>query len=131
MDSQIVAVYCLCDDMLKALHHKEDPQSQINDAEVMATAIVAALYFGGNMERARDNMQEYGYVPQMLGKSRFNRRLHRVAGLFLCLFSLLGETWKELNESSIYVPNIFMLSLPEALTLRSLSLSWSVASTSW
>jgi len=107
MDSQIVAVYCLCDDMLKTLHHTEDPQSQINDAEVMTTAIVAALYFGGNMEKARDFMKEYGYVPKMVGKSRFNRRLHRVAGLFLCLFSLLGETWKELNDSSIYVIDSF------------------------
>jgi hypothetical protein len=53
MDTQIVAVFCLCDDMLKALHHFEDPQSQISDAEVMTTAIIAALYFGGNIEKAR------------------------------------------------------------------------------
>jgi hypothetical protein len=58
--------------MLKALHHREDPQSQVSDAEVMTTAIVAALHFGGNMEKARAHMQEYGYVPKMLGKSRFN-----------------------------------------------------------
>lgn len=107
MDTQIVAVFCLCDDMLKALHHREDPQSQIGDAEVMTTAIVAALYFGGNIEKARAHMQEYGYVPKMLGKSRFNRRFHRVADLFLTLFSLLGETWKALNESSIYVIDSF------------------------
>ena len=107
MDSQIVAVYCLCDDMLKALHHREDPQTQVSDAEVMTTAIVAALYFGGNIEKARVHMQEYDYVPKMLSKSRFNRRLHRAADLFLTLFSLLGETWKELNESSIYVIDSF------------------------
>jgi len=107
MDTQIVAVFCLCDDMLKALHHREDPQSQIGDAEVMTTVIVAALNFGGNIEKARAHMQEYGYVPKMLGKSRFNRRFHRVADLFLTLFSLLGETWKALNESSIYVIDSF------------------------
>ena len=72
MDTQIVAVFCLCDDMLTALHHYEDPQSQISDAEVMTTAIVAALYFGGNIEKARTHLQEYGYIPQMLGKSRLN-----------------------------------------------------------
>lgn len=49
MDTQIVAVFFLCDDMLKALHHFEDPQSQVSDAEVMTTAIVAMLYFGGTM----------------------------------------------------------------------------------
>jgi hypothetical protein len=52
-------------------------------------------------------LQEYGYIPKMLSKSRFNRRFHRVADLFLTLFSLLGETWKALNESSIYVVDSF------------------------
>ena len=65
MDTQIVAVFCLCDDMLKAIHHREDPQSQMNDAEVMTTAIAGTLYFGGNMEKARAHMQEYGYIPKM------------------------------------------------------------------
>ncbi|NTW99162.1 MAG: IS982 family transposase [Geobacteraceae bacterium] len=103
MDTQIVAVFCLCDDMLKALNHYEDPQCQMNDAEVMTTAIVAALRFRGNFELARQFLQEEGYIPNMLGKSRFNRRLHRVQELFLTLFHLLGETWKELNSQSIYV----------------------------
>jgi hypothetical protein len=107
MDTQIVAVYSLTDDMLKALHHYEDPQSQVSDAEVMTTAITAALYFGGNIEKARVYLQEHGYIPKMLGKSRFNRRLHRIADLFLTLFSLLGETWKELNTNSIYVIDSF------------------------
>lgn len=107
MDTQIVAVFCICDDMFKGLRHYEDPQSQISDAEIMTTAIIAALYFGGNIEKARTHMQEYGYVPEMLSKSRFNRRFHRVADLFLTMFHLLGETWKALNEDSIYVVDSF------------------------
>jgi hypothetical protein len=101
MDSQIVAVFCPCDDLLKALYHNEDQQCQINDAEVMTTAIIAMLYFGGNFEIARRFLREYGYIPRMLGKSRLNRRLHRIRELFLTLFCVLGETWKELNEHSI------------------------------
>jgi hypothetical protein len=93
--------------MLKALHHYEDPQRQMRDAEVMTTAIVSVLFFGGNIEKARVHLQEYGYIPKMLGKSRFNRRLHRIADLFLTLFSLLGETWKALNANSIYVIDSF------------------------
>lgn len=103
MDTQIVAVFCLCDDMLKAFHHYEDPQTQMNDAEVMTTAITAALYFGGNFEHARKHLKEVGYIPKMLSKSRFNRRLHRIHELFLTLFRLLGEVWKELNSESVYV----------------------------
>ena len=103
MDTEIVAVFCLCDDMLKALHHHDDPQCRMSDAEVMTTAIVAALVHGGNFEPARKWLQAEGYIPNMLGKSRFNRRLHRIQNLFLVLFRLLGETWKDLNSQSIYV----------------------------
>jgi hypothetical protein len=89
--------------MLKAPHHYEDKQCQMTDAEVMTTALVAALQFRGNYELSRRLLQEQGYIPVMLNRSRFNRRLHRLADLFLTLFGVLGETWKELNANSIYV----------------------------
>lgn len=103
MDTQIVVVFCLCDDMLKALHHHEDAQCQMTDAEVMTTAIVAMLYFQGNFRLASQYLCEHGYIPNMLSRSRFNRRLHRIADLFLSLFLRLGEHWKQLNERSVYV----------------------------
>jgi hypothetical protein len=48
--------------MLKALRHYEDPQSQMDGAEVMTMAIVAALFFGGNLVRDRipRNIQNNG-----------------------------------------------------------------------
>jgi hypothetical protein len=103
MDTQIVLVFCLCDDLLKALRHAEDAQCQMKDAEVMTTAIVAMLYFKGNFRLTSQFLYEYGYMPQMLSRSRFNRRLHRIADLFLTLFLQLGEYWKQLNERSTYV----------------------------
>jgi len=107
MDTQIVAVYCLCDDLLKALNHHEDPQCKMSDAEVMTVAITAMLYFRGNFETSRRFLHEQGYIPTTLSRSRFNRRLHRIADIFLTLFSTLGETRKTLNTSSIYVIDSF------------------------
>jgi hypothetical protein len=107
MDTQIVAVYCLCDDLLKAHSHVEDPQCQMSDAEVMTTVLVAALFFGGNHEKARFFLQEASYIPRMLTKSRFNRRWHRLADHFWALFNLLGDTWKQLNEDCIYIVDSF------------------------
>jgi hypothetical protein len=89
--------------MLKSLHHYEDRQCQMSDAEVMTTAIIAMLYFKGNFSLASRYLFEQGYIPKMLSASRFNRRLHRIAELFLTLFLRLGETWKKLNEKSVYV----------------------------
>ena len=45
MDDTIIATFCLCDDLLKAIHHPEDCQCQMNDAEIMTTAFIAALFF--------------------------------------------------------------------------------------
>ena len=84
MDTQIIVVYCLSDDMLTSLHHYEDKQRQMSDAEVMTTAIVAMLYFKGNFCMASRFLYDGNYIPNMLGKSRFNRRLHNIAYLF-CL----------------------------------------------
>ena len=103
MDTQIVLIFCLCGDLLKALHHVEDKQSQMKDAEVMTAAIVAMLYYRGNFRMACQFLYEYGYMPHMLSRSRFNRRLHRIADLFLTLFLSLGEYWKVLNERSSHV----------------------------
>ena len=66
MDEPIIAIYCLCDDVWKALHPYEDPHRQMTDAEVMTTAIVAALFFGGNGKRARHLLAESGSIPAML-----------------------------------------------------------------
>ncbi|HZV82296.1 MAG TPA: IS982 family transposase [Geobacteraceae bacterium] len=111
MDDQIVAIYCLCDDVLKALDHAEDPQRQMSDAEVMTTAVVAALHFSGNWERARELLSQGSYIPRMLGKSRFNRRLHAIRERFLTVFQVLGELFKQLNTAAVYVIDSFPIAI--------------------
>src|SRR5512147_2845058 len=64
VDGQLVAIYCLCDDLLKALHHREDRQRRMSDAEVMTTASVAALHFAANLERALAWLTMTHYIPQ-------------------------------------------------------------------
>ena len=79
----------------------------MSDAEVMTTALVASLWYGGNHETARTMLHDPKYIPQMLSKSRFNRRWHRLAPQFLMLFEVLGEHFKALNADSIYVIDTF------------------------
>lgn len=102
MNNEIVAIYCLCDDILKAMNHRSDEQQQMSDAEVMTTAIVAAIYFCGNFEKARKQLSEPHYIPTMLSKSRLNRRLHRIEPTLLTVFEVLGQAWKQLNPDNVY-----------------------------
>jgi hypothetical protein len=107
MDDQIIAVYCLCADLLKAMHHLEDPQCRMSDAEVMTTGLIATLHFRGNFTSARPMLQEQGYIPSLRSESRFRRRVQRIRSQCLTLFSLLGETWKALNRESVSVIDSF------------------------
>lgn len=102
MDIQIIATFCICADILKGLRHQENDQSQLSDAEVLTAAIVAAMFYAGNQAAACQMLKEQGYMPKMLSRGRFNRRLHRIRELVLVVFAALAEHWKALNANSIY-----------------------------
>jgi len=118
MDDKIIATFCLCDDLLKAMHHQEDRQCQMNDADIMTTAFVASLFFRGNHESARAMLKQHGYIPHMVSKSRFSRRLHRIKELFIILFNLLGQTWKILNTDAIYVIDSIPVAVCDNIRIR-------------
>jgi hypothetical protein len=118
MDDKIIATFCLCDDLLQAMHHQEDYQCQMNDAEIMTTACIAALFFRGNHESARAMLHQHGYIPHMLSKSRFSRRLHRMKEMFVVLFNLLARLWKTLNTDSIYVIDSIPIAVCDNIRIR-------------
>ena len=118
MDDKIIATFCLCDDVLKARHHQEDRQCQMNDAEIMTTALVASLCFRGNHESARAMLRQHGYIPHMVSKSRFSRRLHRIKALFLVFFDLLAQIWKMLNKDAIYMIDSIPIAVCDNIRIR-------------
>lgn len=98
MDDTITTIYCLCDDFLKAMRYRDDPQVRLSTAEVMSVPLVAAAFFGANIDKTCLFLREYGYMPKMISKGRFNHRLHAVEGvLWQGLFALLAEVFKQHN----------------------------------
>ena len=107
MDDEILTIYCLSDELLTAFGHRDHPQCTMSSAEIMTVAIVAVMYYGGNFALACRCLHAPQWMPDMLGKSRFSRRLHRIKGYFLTLFSLLSISWKEANQGQIYNVDTF------------------------
>ena len=118
MDDKIIATFCLCDDLLKAIHHQEDGQCQMNDADIMTTALIASVFFRGNHESARALLKQHGYIPHMVSKRRFSRRFHRMKELFILLFDLLGNIWKTLNADAIYVLDSLPVAVCDNIRIR-------------
>ena len=118
MDDKIIATFCLCDDLLKTIHHQEDCQCQMNDAEIMTTALIASLFFRGNHESARAMLKQHSYIPHMVSKSRFSRRLHRIKEIFIVFFNLFAQTWKTLNTEAIYVMDSIPIPVCDNIRIR-------------
>lgn len=106
-NDKIIAIYCFVDDLLKGIGHQEDSRRKISDSEIITTAIVSALYFGGHLDNARHMMQMTGMIPAMVDKSRFCRRLHGLDTLLWKLFFQIGQYVKDVAGASDYVIDSF------------------------
>jgi hypothetical protein len=90
----------------------------MNDAEIMTTALTASLFFRGNHESARALLKQHGYIPHMVSKSRFSRRLHHIKALFIIFFDLLGNIWKTLNTDAVYVIDSIPVAVCDNIRIR-------------
>jgi hypothetical protein len=107
MCDSTLAIYCFIDDFLKASGHREDVRTEVTDSEVITIAISAMLHFGGNFNRARLILTELGLIKRLLSRSRFSRRVTRLADLIYRLFHQLGTVLKELHWESRYLLDSF------------------------
>ena len=111
MCESTLAIYCFLDDFLKQSGHREDLRVAVTDAEVITIAVVAMLHFGGNFERSRLVLHELGLMKRLLSRSRFSRRVNRLADLISQLFHQLGAVLKDLHWESRYLIDSFPVAL--------------------
>lgn len=149
MLNETIAIYAIIDDLLKAIGHREDIRREMSDAEIITTALVAAMFFNGNHSKACDYMKDHKLTRRMLEKSRFNRRLHNLSMLINDLFHQVGMILKQLDENTEYLLDSFPVPMcdnirifnvrliqseqfraePETLRLRAILLPRNVTST--
>ena len=104
MQDTITLIYCLCDDVLKALPVRDDRQSRFSNAEVMTVPLVAASFFGGNQALARHFLYAHGYTRHTLSASRFCRRLHALPQTaWELLFAWLSAFFMQAQAEPVYV----------------------------
>ena len=119
MDDTITTTYYLCDEFLKAIGHRDDPQLRLSTAEVMTIPLVACAFFSGNLEASRSFLDEYGYIPKAISKSRFNRGLHAIEPcLWRTLFDVLAEVFKHEHSEQTYVVDSLPVAVCENIRIR-------------
>lgn len=121
-EDKIIAIFCLVDDLLKGIEHREHPFRKISDSEVITTAIVSALYFGGHLDNARGFMKMTNLSPQMLDKSRFCRRLHNLESLICSLFFQIGQYLKDIGGAGDYIVDSFPVAVCDNIRIANCKL---------
>lgn len=104
---KIISIFCLIDDILQGINHVEDVRRQVSDSEIILTAIVSSTSFYGNHSSAIKFMKQYGFIPNMLDKSRFNRRLHKIGKLLYELFEIVSSYYRDLCCELHYIIDSF------------------------
>ncbi|WP_281238264.1 IS982 family transposase [Flavobacterium praedii] len=104
---KIISIFCLIDDILKGINHIEDVRRQVSDSEIIVTAIVSSTSFYGNHSSAIKFMKQYGFIPNMLDKSRFNRLLHKIGTLLYELFEIVSSYYKDFCCEMHYIIDSF------------------------
>jgi Transposase DDE domain len=97
----LILIYCICDDCVKMLRIKDDPQCKMSTAEIMTIAIASAQFFYGNFRRSRLVLQHGRFMKHILSESQLNRRWHAIdENLWYTVFYLLAEINKQLRLST-------------------------------
>jgi Transposase DDE domain len=63
-------------------------------------------------------LRQHGYIPHMVSKSRFSRRLHRIKEIFIIFFNLLAHVWKTLNPEAGYVIDSLPIAVCDNIRIR-------------
>jgi len=77
MDDLVISIFITIDDFLQAERIEEPKNVTVYNSEILTTAIVAAKFFGNNFVMAMSYMKQH-FIPAMLSKSQFIRRIYRL-----------------------------------------------------
>jgi hypothetical protein len=118
MIEKIYIIYTIVDDILKVINHREDKRQKMTDSEVITTALISTIVFGGNMEKARAALYQTGLIPNILSKSRLCRRIHALSDLIKNIFFHLGIVFKQANISMEYVLDSFPVPICDNIRIK-------------
>lgn len=117
MIDKTIAIYVFIDDVMKESGHKEPINRNTSDSEIITTALIAAKFFHGHIDNAINFVKSSGLMPNMLGKSRFNRRIHAIFELITYLFCSIAEVIKKINISCKYIIDSFPVPVCENIRI--------------
>ena len=77
-ETKIIAIYCMCEDIVEMLGINDDVQCRMSTAEIMTFAIIAATIYKCDYKTTRLMSLYHKYFDNVLSHSRLVRRIHNI-----------------------------------------------------
>lgn len=107
MVNDIITIFYICDEYLKAIEHKDNKRARISTSGVLTIAIVATKFFGGNYETSRWFLLSHGYI-KTISKSRLVRRINSIdMSILEGLFTAMAQSFNLANKDGAYAIDSF------------------------
>lgn len=104
MNEQAVAIFCICDEVVKYFGLKDDPQCKMTSSELMTFALLSATHFQCDYKKTRLISLTCKFFNKVLSHSRIVRRIHAIPEeIWMIVFYALQMYLKTTNAEYFIV----------------------------
>lgn len=107
MNEQAIAIFCICDEVVKSFNFTENFQHKMTTAEVMTFAIISALHYHADYRTTRLVVSLLQYFPNILSHSRLVRRIHSIPEQMWGMIFYVLRMYLHKSESEYFIVDSF------------------------
>lgn len=107
MNELAVAIFCICDEVVKSFGYSDDPQHKMSNSEIMTFALISAMHYQANYRTTRLVSMSFRYFPKILSHSRLVRRIHAIPeNMWWMVFHVL-QMYLRKSHSEFFIVDSF------------------------
>jgi IS5 family transposase len=107
MNEQAIAIFCVCDEIVRSFGFPDDPHYKMTTAEVMTFALISALHYRAEYRTTRLVSITCKYFPNILSHSRLVRRIHAIPENIWWIVFYVLQMYLRKSDSEFFIVDSF------------------------
>lgn len=107
MNEQAIAIFCICDEVVKCFGIPDNLYCKMSTAEVMTFALISALHYGADYRLTRLISNSLRYFKEILSLSRLVRRIHAIPDLLWWITFKVLQMYLRKSKSEYFIVDSF------------------------
>ena len=107
MNEQAIAIFSICDEIVKSFGFPDNPQHKMSNAEIMTFALISALHYHADYRTTRLVSISCKYFSNILSYSRLVRRIHAIPEHMWFMVFYILQMYLRKSDSAFFVVDSF------------------------